>query len=702
MKNSTKSWLSRLWIIVVAALLVETISLVQYKRIQGVMKEETEVRAHIVLRAIAAEIGHMMELTEATMSENLWDVRRNLGQPDSLFPAMKRLIDDNPHVVGGCISFVPGHSPTRERLFEPYAYKWNGKIKTLQLAVPDHDYTLNPSFREVAETGVPSWSDPYLYGRDSLFNLTTFSYPVLDGKGEIAAVCGLDMDISWLGDTLVARQHFPSSFGLLLTRDGKLVVAPPADRTAPEKVEQVMQLISEGKMLSADGKTVIHRVRMNRDPYWQVVEVYDTEEVYEGMHNVWRKQIGLILLGLAILFFMIERFAHNEKELRKATEKQARIDGELAVARNIQQEMLPKTFPAGISGHLEPALEVGGDLYDFYRRDGKLFFCIGDVSGKGVPAAMLMSVLHSLFRLISGKEESPSKILKALNRQLCEGNESNMFVTFFVGCLDLYTGKLRYSNAGHDKPFLLPGSGASLLPAKANMPLGVFTDTEFEEQSLTIEPGSGIFLYTDGLTEAKNARRQAFGRERVQEVLNSCIKEGCTSAESTVAAVSEAAHAFEAGAPQADDLTILLIKYEPGELLRESITLINDKDEAEKLGPFLKDFLSKLELDRKTAGGLRLALEEAVVNVIYYAYPEGETGDVTVYAESDRSEVRFTVVDSGKPFDPTAVLSADTTLDAQNRPIGGLGIHLVRKLTDSVSYSRKDGKNVLILTKSII
>lgn len=702
MKNATKSWLSRLWIIVVAALLVETISLVQYKRIQGVMEEETEVRAHIVLRAIAAEIGHMMELTEATMSENLWDVRRNLGQPDSLFPAMKRLIDDNPHVVGGCISFVPGHSPTRERLFEPYAYKWNGKIKTLQLAVPGHDYTLNPSFRAVAETGVPSWSDPYLYGRDSLFNLTTFSYPVLDGKGEIAAVCGLDMDISWLGDTLVARQHFPSSFGLLLTRDGKLVVAPPADRTAPEKVEQVMQLISEGKMLSADGKTVIHRVRMNRDPYWQVVEVYDTEEVYEGMHNVWRKQIGLILLGLAILFFMIERFAHNEKELRKATEKQARIDGELAVARNIQQEMLPKTFPAGISGHLEPALEVGGDLYDFYRRDGKLFFCIGDVSGKGVPAAMLMSVLHSLFRLISGKEESPSKILKALNRQLCEGNESNMFVTFFVGCLDLYTGKLRYSNAGHDKPFLLPGSGASLLPAKANMPLGVFTDTEFEEQSLTIEPGSGIFLYTDGLTEAKNSRRQAFGRERVQEVLNSCIKEGCTSAESTVAAVSEAAHAFEAGAPQADDLTILLIKYEPGELLRESITLINDKDEAEKLGPFLKNFLSKLELDRKTAGGLRLALEEAVVNVINYAYPEGETGDVTVYAESDRSEVRFTVVDSGKPFDPTAVLSADTTLDAQNRPIGGLGIHLVRKLTDSVSYSRKDGKNVLILTKSII
>lgn len=702
MKNATKSWLSRLWIIVVAALLVETISLVQYKRIQGVMEEETEVRAHIVLRAIAAEIGHMMELTEATMSENLWDVRRNLGQPDSLFPAMKRLIDDNPHVVGGCISFVPGHSPTRERLFEPYAYKWNGKIKTLQLAVPGHDYTLNPSFRAVAETGVPSWSDPYLYGRDSLFNLTTFSYPVLDGKGEIAAVCGLDMDISWLGDTLVARQHFPSSFGLLLTRDGKLVVAPPADRTAHEKVEQVMQLISEGKMLSADGKTAIHRVRMNRDPYWQVVEVYDTKEVYEGMHNVWRKQIGLILLGLAILFFMIERFAHNEKELRKATEKQARIDGELAVARNIQQEMLPKTFPAGISGHLEPALEVGGDLYDFYRRDGKLFFCIGDVSGKGVPAAMLMSVLHSLFRLISGKEESPSKILKALNRQLCEGNESNMFVTFFVGCLDLYTGKLRYSNAGHDKPFLLPGSGASLLPAKANMPLGVFTDTEFEEQSLTIEPGSGIFLYTDGLTEAKNSRRQAFGRERVQEVLNSCIKEGCTSAESTVAAVSEAAHAFEAGAPQADDLTILLIKYEPGELLRESITLINDKDEAEKLGPFLKDFLSKLELDRKTAGGLRLALEEAVVNVINYAYPEGETGNVTVYAESDRSEVRFTVVDSGKPFDPTAVLSADTTLDAQNRPIGGLGIHLVRKLTDSVSYSRKDGKNVLILTRSII
>ncbi|MBQ1648214.1 MAG: ATP-binding protein, partial [Bacteroidales bacterium] len=146
----------------------------------------------------------------------------------------------------------------------------------------------------------------------------------------------------------------------------------------------------------------------------------------------------------------------------------------------------------------------------------------------------------------------------------------------------------------------------------------------------------------------------------------------------------------------------LAVCFAPGELVREQIVLENNVEQVDQLGQFVKAFCARLELDRKSASGLRLALEETVVNVINYAYPKGEKGSVTVYADSNRKEVRFTIVDAGVPFDPTAVLSADTTLDVQNRPIGGLGILLTRKLMDSVSYCRKGDKNVLTLTKIIL
>ena len=509
-----------------------------------------------------------------------------------------------------------------------------------------------------------------------------------------------DQDFSWLGDTLNARQRLEYSFILLLTSDGKLVAGPSSDKIAPSEVEVAVQLIREGKDISADKKVAIRSITMRQEPNWRVVQVYHMDKVMAPIRKMRLQQMVLVLLALAILGFMIERFARSESKLQEASAEQARIAGELTVARNIQREMLPKQFPDHIFGTLEPALEVGGDLFDFYERDGKLFFCIGDVSGKGVPSAMLMSVIHSLFRVLSQKIESPSHILKALNEQLCRGNDSNMFVTFFAGCLDRYTGKLHFCNAGHDKPFLMKES-ATLLQAKPNLPLGVFPDTYYEDQVYELKPGDTLFLYTDGLTEAKNQDRELFGCDRVEAALNACLAVPGMSAERIVESLTVAAHSFSGAAPQSDDLTILVVQYAPGELVKEQITLKNQKEEISRLSDFVKAFFEQLSVEKKTAAGLRLALEESVVNVINYAYPKGEEGTVTIYADSNGKEVRFTIVDEGVAFDPTAVLPTDTTLDIQDRPIGGLGVHLTRKLVDTVTYNRKHGMNVLTLTKAI-
>lgn len=700
MKKFDSGWITRIGIVIVAAVLVEVISVVQYQRLRSMMGEEVNLRSKVVLGAMVHEIEHMLELTEITLAENKWDIMRHLSNPDSLFPVMTRLIDDNPNVVGGCLAFLPYYYPSKGRLFEPYARKLaDGTIVTEQLASPEHDYTQNGEFIWAMEHLIPFWTDPYLYGTDSL-SYATYSAPIYDNEGRLAAWCGLDIDLSWLGDTLNSHQPFASSFGLLLTIEGDLVAGPSPAQIPREEVFEVVDIVN-GRLSASDFPgLVIRKTQLDKEPYWQLIQVHKTEEIYRRMTQMRHQHILFMLLGLAILSFMINRYARNERKLREASAEQARIGGELEVARDIQQQMLPKVFPSYIYGTQEPALEVGGDLYDFYIRDGKLFFCIGDVSGKGVPSAMLMSMIHSLFRVVSRKEENPSQILWTLNNQLCDGDDNNMFVTCFVGCLDLYTGKLNYANAGHDKPFLLTTS-ASILPVRANLPLGVYPMTEFELQSMTLSPGTTLFLYTDGLTEAKNKEHKALGRERVLQVLEACLAKGTDTPEDLVGALSAEVHSFAGGRSQSDDLTLLCIRYQPGDNLRKQITLGNNTEEVAALSDFVKDFLGQIEMERRVAAGLRLALEETVVNVMNYAYPAGEHGEVTVYADSNYKEVRFTVVDAGFPFDPTAVLSADTTLDVQNRPIGGLGIHLTRKMVDSISYSRKHGFNVLTLTKSI-
>ena len=700
--NSLKnSWLSRVGIVVLAAAMVEILSIVQYQHVTKALLEETKLRSLVVMNSMAEEIQHTLDITEITMRENIWDVKRCMAHPDSVFPAMVRLIDDYPNAKGGFLAFRPYYYPSKGRLYEPYAsVQPDGSFKIEQIAGPDHDYTLNEEYTWILDNRCTSWTDPYKYGPDSL-SFTSYLVPIYNDAGQIEAVCGLDLDLSWLGDTLNAHQPFPSSFGLLLTPDGELVAGPSESRASAAEVQQVVDLLNGVIPPSSLPGISYNSTTLFKDPYWKVVSVYKTDEVYARVRRQRAQQMLFVLLGLAILAFVINRYARNERNLRLASEKQARLGAELAIAQQIQQEMLPKTFSPCVYGSLEPVLEVGGDLFDYYSRDGKLFFCIGDVTGKGVPAAMLMSVAHSLFRILSQKIDSPSQILDSMNKQLCLGNDSNMFMTFFVGCLDLYSGELLFSNAGHDKPFVL-AQDISLLPCKANLPLAVFSTTHFEEQSCTLSPGTLLVLYTDGLTEAKNVEHKEFGRPRIQEVLEQFRKGEDQSLVTLLSSLSDAAHRFAGVAPQSDDLTLLAVRFDPSNKHREQLTLVNDQSEVSRLGVFVKDFLGTLQMDKKTAAGIRLALEEAVVNVINYAYPVGEKGDILINADTDGHEVRFTITDSGYPFDPTTVLEPDTTLDAQNRPIGGLGILLSRKLMDSISYVRRDGKNVLSLTKIIL
>jgi len=203
---------------------------------------------------------------------------------------------------------------------------------------------------------------------------------------------------------------------------------------------------------------------------------------------------------------MQQSLAQYVEELKATTAAKALMQSELNVARNIQMSMLPKTFPAfpdrkdlDLYATLTPAKAVGGDLYDFFIRDEKLFFCIGDVSGKGVPASLVMAVSRTLFRNIAASTSEPHRIVEMMNVNICEGNENCMFVTLFVGVLDLKTGRILFCNAGHDAPFV----EGTQIDCKSNLPIGVIPDLNYSDQEIEMAPGSILFLYTDGLTEAE-------------------------------------------------------------------------------------------------------------------------------------------------------------------------------------------------------
>ena len=254
-------------------------------------------------------------------------------------------------------------------------------------------------------------------------------------------------------------------------------------------------------------------------------------------------------------------------ELKDTTASKAAIENELQVAHAIQMGMLPKTFPpypdrndVDIFASLDPAKEVGGDLFDFHICNNRLLFCIGDVSGKGVPASLVMAVTRSLFRNISAHTDEPHHIIAALNDVLVESNETNMFVTFFVGVLNLENGILRYCNAGHDAPMLI-GKEVRMLPCDANIPLGVMPEWQFSVQETHIDPQTTIFLYTDGLTEAENAGHAQFGSTRTLDIAEALPDEGRNTPAELISRIKEAVHSFVGGAEQSDDQTMLAIRY---------------------------------------------------------------------------------------------------------------------------------------------
>ena len=400
---------------------------------------------------------------------------------------------------------------------------------------------------------------------------------------------------------------------------------------------------------------------------------------------------GAALLFVALLVgFVISAFVRQQIRAQAAKE--------LGMAKDIQLAALPSVFPPfpgetrfDIWASMEAARMVGGDFYDFYftSRD-RVFFLVADVSGKGVPAAMFMMRAKTLIKSAAQTGKPLTQVFEEANDALCEGNSSNTFVTAWAGDLNTRTGHVTFVNAGHNPPVVRRGGKREFLRTKPSLVLGAMPGVRYHVEELQLAPGDAIYLYTDGIVEQTNASNELYGEARLMKALSSVTYRRGDLLASVLADVRR--HA--AGVEQADDCTQLVIRYrgEPDVASYEYAPTMED------LARATADLAAALEsVPAKTRTQMQIAADEIFSNIVRYSGATGWTLSVELTHHPDG--VRLVLTDDGKPFDPLVHRDPDTTLCAEDREIGGLGILIVKKTMSPVTYKRRNGRNILTMGK---
>jgi len=362
------------------------------------------------------------------------------------------------------------------------------------------------------------------------------------------------------------------------------------------------------------GNTWLYCVKTSLSNGWEMSMANYYDDAFADLMKIWFTVVVVIILGLTLLFFACRGIIHHEtrpladfanaagkitngkfdvpipevrnrdeiyelgtaltymqtsvtsyiEELRRTTSEKERLAGELDVARKIQMQMLNKKFPVikggGLFASSIPARQVGGDLYDFYVKGDNLFYIVGDVSGKGVPAALLMSISISAFRAAIPNKHSMAEIAAIVNNVFCRSNEDNMFITLNLGRINTRTGEFEVCNAGHNPIVLIsPDGGASYLNLKTNVACGVMSDFSYENETLSLEKGSRLIIYTDGVTEAVNAGLEQYGNDRLLEFAEGHGVSAEAEDEKVIAELTACLNGFVDGAEQFDDITMMSV-----------------------------------------------------------------------------------------------------------------------------------------------
>lgn len=585
-----------------------------------VVTESVKKNAQSSLDIYIGDIEGILTEIETMNSFVSWQLADHISDPDYIPVINEKVMDYGSMVSGVTIAFVQNFYPEKG---EYYAVRTVRDGAAVTGSSVTDSYASADWYTGALAQSNGMWSEPYT--SSDAGSVTTYSAPLAGEDGRTYAVLSIDVSLQGITERL-AREHFyEGSYSVILSSGGTILSHPDESlllrgivEYSESKEDKKFKELAESMM---SGESGIGEVRSEKsaaiygpvDNGWSAALICPAEKIFGStvrfqlllllialcdilvLYIVTRVIISRTLLPITEVTYMAknvakgnfkavipkvegnnEMFHLNEalrnmlksindyiSQLRSTTAANERFESELAIASNIQQQMLRTDFindeEVDLFATLKPAKEVGGDMYDFLRAGRTIYFAVGDVSGKGVPAALYMAISRSLFHYVSEMSLSTSNIVSCINSSFCSGNDSNMFITMFVGRLDLDTRELVFCNAGHNPIVIIsPDGKAKYVQAKSNMAAGVFDMFPYEKESITVEKGSRLLIYTDGVTEAEDAAKNQFGEDRLIEFANSMSPD--TPSEIFVEKLTEALKEFTKDNDQNDDITIMSVK----------------------------------------------------------------------------------------------------------------------------------------------
>ena len=576
MQNSLSARLTYRIMAVVLVMMV-VIAGVVYFTVREYMLDETEERYLGFLLENHQEIRRKLSDVHVAAKNNVHDIERDIDNPDKMFDHMQRIIRQNRSIVCCALLFKHDYYPSKGRVFVPCARKDAAdSIIVSRIDSTYNSYFYREWFQEQLKADKSVWTKPYFEsqmfaGHQKPRLLTTYAIPIHDHNGQPVALLTADLSLEWLRNELMEdikdinnhyeKGHKHQSYFFIVDREGTYVIHPNKDlmlKPFDEKVAKAMLAHRETCVTEVDGVKSRLYYRSLKYVDWTMVIVSPVDVILAHARILNIIILAVMIVGLLAIYLFCRRQIKDIADPFAA--QKAVMERELTIAHNIQMALLPQSFPErsdiDLYASQTPARDVGGDLYDYFVHEGRLVFCIGDVSGKGVPAALLMAVMRSMFRSEEHRADRAADIVDAMNRNLCEEYTGGDFVTMFVGILDLTTGHLDYCNAGHALPILT----GCLMDVKRNLPVGALSDWDYEGQQTQLQPGDMLFLYTDGLSEAENSKEKMLGIKPIQKLAS----EHSTDTAQQLVELMEAEVRHHAGdAEQNDDITLMAIKWQP-------------------------------------------------------------------------------------------------------------------------------------------
>lgn len=634
---------------------------------------------------------------------------------EQFFTFLENIILLHPDICGVAFGMDPEQTyyPSQGKYgYAPYVTDIDGEMKHFRLGA-DVDYSKQDWYRCAKERHDVYWN-PFCVSSGGKI-VSSFSLPLVDENGDVCGVFALDFYPEKLRQQCQEITSLKRDVVTILDKDFRFISHPDESKqltnAADDGSELWNSMIEKSRSGTISGMVtgkkagedyVLYFINVKRTG-WTVCVECPLEEAYSGVNEL---EFQTAVVSILSLLIVVLCFTFLYMKMRGALLSKVSIETDLKIAADLQRRMLPEKQPAfperndmDIYGLLQPARDVGGDMYDYILKEDKLIFCIGDVSGKGVPAAMYMSIVLTYFHNKGRKVAEASELVSSLNEILTSLRSENMFCTFFIGILNLRNGRLNYCNAGHDAPIIIRRSEERYIPeflaCSQNLVVGAIEDFAYKGDYTTLRPGDGLFLFTDGVTEAENRNLELFGLEATLGGIRKIFEnDRAVSACDKVTLMMDELHRHIDGYHQSDDITMLMMEYKG-----TTIILENKIEQLSLLSQFVRDMCGKYSIPEDIVNDIDVSMDEIGSNIVMYAFPQDEVHSFYVSFHYEAGELVFTFEDDGVPFDPTQPTESHLDLPPEERPAGGLGIMMVKTLMDKVEYERTDDRNIVCIVK---